>query len=561
MAEGCGFAKILRWRSSCLMKVLLNEVLQEPMPPDLCALLFQGRNLSSFLRDFQDFCLVKTWDKKAMWYMFPLFVCEGLSEEVYALKQKAETWDELESSLRLRFSEDGMEGQPGECPVPPSTGAPSQAELSGLQRQVGALEERLARLEEARRGELKVSEDSLSKPTDQGEKGVGKDDQEPPLSIGTPKRRAGVQARGRGEQCFEAKEEQNANMALPVIVPDPKRGLINMEAPSAAGRERQKSGWWPEHWVEEVRGRWERTGRTPRGSEEVSVTGEKGELGPPKLTKAQRKARNRAQGGQGTEKGQCPRQEVAAPREMEGEFAQKGPLAAEQALYRQWTPYDRMGVGPEIGMDFFKGYHVSKFIEKFGRIAAYYEWSEERMLKEVIRFIHIGLKDEVDRLIKGAGSSWRKFCDDMRHKYWLGEEHPARSDPEKVPRSLVAQTQPRRPLQLPPQQVSQGGGTNEEGQRQGARRGRENGGRDREGRSGSRGGFAGWENDISRHCAKEGHIIKFCWVRRADEASGLIRTDIEGNVFDRTGEYIDPTIPGGTRKEALRRDGASSTAS
>ncbi|GBG78665.1 hypothetical protein CBR_g27888 [Chara braunii] len=228
MAEESGFAKILRWRNSCQMKVLLCEALRESMPPDLRALLFQGRNLSSFLHDFQGFSLVKKCDQRAMRCMFPLFVCERLSEEVYTLKQESEMWDELVCSLRLRFPEDGIEGPRGECFVPPVTGAPSQAELSGLQRQVGVLEERLARLEEARKGKRKVSEDSP------GEGGVEKGDQESPLSIGTPKRQASVQARDKGKREDEIKEEH----------------------------------------------------------------------GPLKLTKAQRRARNLAQGGQGTEKGQ-----------------------------------------------------------------------------------------------------------------------------------------------------------------------------------------------------------------------------------------------------------------
>ncbi|GBG68469.1 hypothetical protein CBR_g3014 [Chara braunii] len=249
MAEESGFAKILRWRNSCLMKVLLHEALQESMPPDLRALLFQGRNLSSFLRDFQDFSLMKMWDKKAMWCILPLFVCERLSEEVYTLKQKAKTWDELESSLRLRFPEDGIEGQRGEYPVPPVADAPSQAKLSGLQRQVGVLEERLARLEEARKGKRKVSKDSPSKPAGQSEKGIKEDDQKSTHSIGTPKRRVSVQARDKGRREDKIKEEYE----------------------------------------------------------------------PLKLTKAQRKARNLAQGGQGTEKGQSSRQVAVAPQEWEGE--------------------------------------------------------------------------------------------------------------------------------------------------------------------------------------------------------------------------------------------------
>ncbi|GBG61475.1 hypothetical protein CBR_g21819 [Chara braunii] len=276
MAEESGFAKVLRWKNSCQLKVLLCEALQESMPPDLHALLFQGRNLSYFLRDFQDFSLAKEWNKKAMWCMFPLFVCERLSEEVYTLKQESKIWDELVHSLRLRFPEDGVEGPHGECSVPPVAGPPSQAELSGLQRQVGVLEERLEWLEEARKGKRKVSEDSPSKPTGQGEGGVQKGDQESPLSIGIPKRQVSVQARDKGKREDEIKEEN----------------------------------------------------------------------GPLKLTKAQRKARNLAQGGQGTEKGQSSQQVAATPQEGEGEARPRGPPLIEQALHRQWTPGNRMNLWP-----------------------------------------------------------------------------------------------------------------------------------------------------------------------------------------------------------------------
>ncbi|GBG72342.1 hypothetical protein CBR_g11920 [Chara braunii] len=54
------------------------------------------------------------------------------------------------------------------------------------------------------------------------------------------------------------------------------------------------------------------------------------------------------------------------------------------------------------------------------QIASHCEWSEEQMLKEVIKYIHISLKEEVGGLVRRAGSSWRKFYDDMWNKYWLG---------------------------------------------------------------------------------------------------------------------------------------------
>ncbi|GBG90303.1 hypothetical protein CBR_g50552 [Chara braunii] len=215
------------------------------------------------------------------------------------------------------------------------------------------------------------------------------------------------------------KEEQDVNMVRPVRASNPKRGLANLGASSAAGRERPKSGWWPEHWDTVVSDHRGGTGRTPQERKEKGVTGREGELEPPKPTKAQREARGWAQGGQVTRDGQCSQQEVVTPLGMGGETAQRGPSVAEQTLYRRWMPYDQMGIEPAIGIDFFKGYHVSDFLDKFEQIASHYKWSEERMLEEVMGFIHIGLKHEVDRVVKGARSSWGKFCDDMRHKYWL----------------------------------------------------------------------------------------------------------------------------------------------
>ncbi|GBG92094.1 hypothetical protein CBR_g54349 [Chara braunii] len=363
-----------------------------------------------------------------------------------------------------------------------------KAELSGLQRQVGALEERLARLEEARRGKRKVSEGFPSEPDDQGERGVEGDGQESPLSIGAPKRRADARASDEDEGFIEIKEERGANMALHVIAPDPERGLVNLEASSAAGRGRQKSGWWSEQWVTVVCDHWRGTGLIPQGSKEKGVMGRKGEIESPKPTKAQREARGWAQGGQDTGEGQCSQQEVVTPLGMGGGTAQRGPSVAEQTLYRRLMPYDQIGIGSAIVIDFFRGYHVSDFLDKFEQIASHYKWNEVQMLEEVMGFIHIELRDEVDRVVKRARSSWGKFCDDMRHKYWLGEEHPTNNDPEMVPRPLVAQAQQGRQLQLSSQQVLQGGRANTKGQRRTVGRVRGDG---RRGNTGRRDGGCG----------------------------------------------------------------------
>ncbi|GBG72649.1 hypothetical protein CBR_g12223 [Chara braunii] len=208
MAGKSGFSKILLWRNSCLLKVLLHEVLQASMPPDLRTLLFQGRNLSRFLRDFQDFCLTKVWDKKAMWYMFPLFVCEELSEEVYTLMLKSQTWNELEASLKLRFPEDEVECRLGKGPERPAEAASTQGELSGIQRQVGMLEERLARLEETRRGERKTFKGASNGPVGQGEVEVREDHQELLLHKKTPRGQVCALERDEDEGVIEIKGER-----------------------------------------------------------------------------------------------------------------------------------------------------------------------------------------------------------------------------------------------------------------------------------------------------------------------------------------------------------------
>ncbi|GBG67157.1 hypothetical protein CBR_g81582 [Chara braunii] len=62
-----------------------------------------------------------------------------------------------------------------------------------------------------------------------------------------------------------------------------------------------------------------------------------------------------------------------------------------------------------------------------------------------------------------------------------------------------------------------------------------------------------WRNAICWHCGQKGHTIKFCHIRRNDEDEGLISTNYDGDMYDKFGYYIDPKIPRGSRKEALRR--------
>ncbi|GBG87061.1 hypothetical protein CBR_g44517 [Chara braunii] len=286
------------------------------------------------------------WDEKTMWYMLLVFVCEGLSEEVYTLMLKSQTWEELEASLKLRLLEDGVECRLGKGPEQPAEAASTQGELSGIQRQVGMLEERLARLEEARHGERKTFEGASDGPAGQGEAEVREDHQELLLHKKTPIGQVCALERDENEGVIEIKEERESSMTLLVIVPEPRGGPIGREAPSAAGWERQRNEWWPEHWEEAVCDRWGKIDRTPQGDKERGVMGEKEEPEPPKLTKAQWKARNRAQRGQGTSKGQGMPQGGATPQELGGKPTQAGPPQTKRALYGPWTPYGQVGTRP-----------------------------------------------------------------------------------------------------------------------------------------------------------------------------------------------------------------------
>ncbi|GBG78373.1 hypothetical protein CBR_g26402 [Chara braunii] len=120
-------------------------------------------------------------------------------------------------------------------------------------------------------------------------------------------------------------------------------------------------------------------------------------------------------------------------RELEMEGFQ-GKIGVEELVYllgvRGWER-DNL---PKVEIDFYKGYHVSDFLDKFGQIASHCKWNEEQMLKEVIKYIHIGLKNEISGLIRRAGSSWSKFYDDMWNKYRLGGEQLTKDDLERMDR-------------------------------------------------------------------------------------------------------------------------------
>ncbi|GBG90318.1 hypothetical protein CBR_g50567 [Chara braunii] len=56
------------------------------------------------------------------------------------------------------------------------------------------------------------------------------------------------------------------------------------------------------------------------------------------------------------------------------------------------------------------------------------------------------------------------------------------------------------------------------------------------------------------------HTVRFCERRREDELSGLISSCMDGDIYDKWGEHIDPRTPGGIRQEALQRAAAGPTA-
>ncbi|GBG74896.1 hypothetical protein CBR_g19409 [Chara braunii] len=240
---------------------------------------------------------------------------------------------------------------------------------------------------------------------------------------------------------------------------------------------------------------------------------------PQKLTKAQRKARNLAQGGQGSERGQIP-QAVAMP-------PPESPSQAALVHYGSW---------PSCGHPSHWHGHCS-----------YAPWPRS-----------------------GPHGSCAEPSVSAASCGCPGPQVQQVSRPNPPP---------NQPQQSAPQgsQGNQGGGR---GQNQGWGRGRGNGGRGGNGRgngggnasrggnegwtaSGSQGGQEGgrgagrgrvdWRNAICWHCGQKGHTIKFYHVRRNDEDEGLISTNYDGDMYDKWGYHLDPKIPGGTRKEALRR--------
>ncbi|GBG58631.1 hypothetical protein CBR_g31 [Chara braunii] len=110
-------------------------------------------------------------------------------------------------------------------------------------------------------------------------------------------------------------------------------------------------------------------------------------------------------------------------------------------------------------------------------------------------------------------------------------------------------------------QGGRGGGGRGQGRNGGGRGGGWNGqGGQGQGNQGGQEGGQGygrarfdWRNAICQHCDVIGHTIRFCQHRRDDELSGLISTNMDGDIYDKVEKYIDPKTLGGVKQEALRR--------
>ncbi|GBG67601.1 hypothetical protein CBR_g730 [Chara braunii] len=117
-------------------------------------------------------------------------------------------------------------------------------------------------------------------------------------------------------------------------------------------------------------------------------------------------------------------------------------------------------------------------------------------------------------------------------------------------------------------QGGRGGGGQGRGGNGGGRGGGWNGqkGQNQGGRGGQEGGQGygrprfDWRNATCWHCGDVGHTVRFCERRREDELSGLISFCMDGDIYDKWGEHIDPRTPGGIRQEVLRRAAAGPTA-
>ncbi|GBG90941.1 hypothetical protein CBR_g51545 [Chara braunii] len=243
---------------------------------------------------------------------------------------------------------------------------------------------------------------------------------------------------------------------------------------------------------------------------------------PVRLTKSQRKARNQAAGGQGS--GKNAGVQAAAPAQVN----------ANQASTSGAPPQGLAQLGPWPGVisSVWPGY------------TPYGPWPFYNQVGPAVG----------GSTANAAGGYPNAPAQGVN---WQGE-------------GQQQQQAPPRQVNQPSQAGGQGQGQNQGGNGQSSQ-GRGNGGRGRGNGNGGQGGQGGgrggnwngqggndrprfdWRNVICHHCALKGHTFRFCQIRKVDEENGLISTNMDGDVYDMYGKYIDPKIAGGMRKEAQRR--------
>ncbi|GBG86097.1 hypothetical protein CBR_g40999 [Chara braunii] len=225
------------------------------------------------------------------------------------------------------------------------------------------------------------------------------------------------------------------------------------------------------------------------------------------LTKAQRKLRNLTQGGQGTGKGQVPQALAATPASTAAPSNSAGPSQGGAPPYGQWS---------------------------WPVINAFVPWGSLPPAGPVVPYV-------------GPQASMPP------PSYPAAQAQPTAPPPSPTPSS---------------QGSVAGGGNQGQGNQENAGTGSGRGqGRNGSGRGGQwdgqgQGNQGGqgygrprfdWKTAICQHCDKQRHTIRFRNARREDERTRLIYSNMDEDIYDQFGEYIDRKVPCGVRAEALRR--------
>ncbi|GBG68050.1 hypothetical protein CBR_g1171 [Chara braunii] len=208
----------------------------------------------------------------------------------------------------------------------------------------------------------------------------------------------------------------------------------------------------------------------------------------------------------------------------------------------------------KVNIFYFNGDRVSEWLELLEQVTA--EVPKADKFKFLPRYVLWETRPEVMKVAAGAGGDWAKFKAEMQRRFKLGDDLLTKTDLEMLQQDefstvgALTTTLPttfekmaKKVPRLAEEEQCRGneGWTASESQ----------GGQ--EGGGGAGRGRVDWRNAICWHCGQKGHTIKFCHVRRNDEDEGLISTNYDGDMYDKWGYHLDPKIPGGTRKEALRR--------